>query len=92
MRNRGEHKVRAYAPRSRAASSSEKDLREIRMFLKRMNPSKRSETRLHRYYSNFERIIKYIGLPSLLIASILPVYNIYKSSVDGLNEDYLRST
>lgn len=52
--------------------------------------AKRPETKLERFYSRIQSFAKYVGIPSLLIASILPAYNLTKGLVEYSNRSYVQ--
>nr|WP_320165862.1 hypothetical protein [uncultured Methylophaga sp.] len=43
----------------------------------------------NKFYPLVTQIIKYIGIPALILGSILPVYELFKSSSEKLTEDLL---
>lgn len=72
----------------RVAETSLALVRIHRILRDNLVPKKR--TRLETFYHRVSVFTKYVGIPSLILGSILPVYQLSKNITDGLNTEYLR--
>ena len=64
---------------------------EIVKILNRAHPTK-EETWHSDLYSKLKFFATYLGLPSLLIAAILPTYNLFNNAIESLNRQYFERT
>jgi tetratricopeptide (TPR) repeat protein len=69
-----------------------KDIRDLAKAIEAAtsNRSKKPPTNLEFFYSRIQLTFKYVGIPSLIIASILPAYNLMQSVIEYSNRTYVQ--